>query len=58
MEFYGCRHPGIQDFSFINKQKILAHSKGFGYFHLVIPINIEINIKVSKSSTGSESMFI
>jgi len=29
----------VQHFAFINSQKILAHSGGFEYFHLVIPIN-------------------
>ena len=33
----------VQHFTPINSQKILAHLGGFEYFHLVIPINKNID---------------
>jgi hypothetical protein len=35
----------IHQFTLMDTQKILADSRGFGYFHLVIPINLIIVMK-------------
>jgi hypothetical protein len=35
----------IYQFTLMDTQKILADSRGFGYFHLVIPINLIIVMK-------------